>query len=302
MRKAVVTGGAGFIGSHLVDQLIDKGVEVIILDDLSTGKKENINPKAKFIKYDISNIPQSLLVDYIIGADTIFHLAAKTTVQESIKNPILYNDVNVKGTLNLLKAATTIKVKRFIFSSSSSVYGNAFTPTPEEYKTKPISPYALNKLIGEQYCKLYSDIYNLDTVCLRYFNVYGDRMNNEGGYKLVFPIFKEQLLNNKPLTINNDGEQRRDFIYVDDIVRANILVAKHKNNFNGDIFNVGSGESYSINEIADMFGGEKQYGNTTVEPFETLADISKIYLYLDFQPKNKLKTWISTFTEQSSTE
>ena len=165
-----------------------------------------------------------------------------------------------------------MKVKRFVFSSSSSVYGDAKTPTPEEHKTNPISPYALNKLIGEQYCKLYSDIYNLDTVCLRYFNVYGNRMNNEGGYKLVFPIFKEQLLNNKPLTINNDGKQRRDFIHVDDIVRA------------------------------DMFGGEKQYGNITIEPFETLADTSKIDLYLNFQPKNKLKTWISTFTEQSSTE
>ena len=302
MQKAVVTGGAGFIGSHLVDQLIDKGVEVTILDNLSTGKKENINPKATFIKCDISTISPVDLDFYINGADTIFHLAAKTTVQESIEKPILYNDVNVKGILRLLKSASTMKVKRFIFSSSSSVYGDAKTPTPEEYKTNPISPYALNKLIGEQYCKLYSDIYNLDTVCLRYFNVYGDRMNNEGGYKLVFPIFKEQLLNNKPLTINNDGKQRRDFIHVDDIVKANILVAKHKNNFNGDIFNVGSGESYSINEIADMFGGEKQYGNVTIEPFETLADTSKIDLYLDFQPKNKLKTWISTFTEQSSTE
>ena len=302
MKKAIVTGGAGFIGSNLTDELIKQGVEVTVLDDLSTGKKENINPKATFIECNLATVSQTDLTSYINGADTIFHLAAKTTVQESIEKPILYNDINVKGIVRLLKAASAMKVKRFVFSSSSSVYGNAAIPTPEAHTLNPMSPYALNKLIGEQYCKLYSDIYNLDTVCLRYFNVYGDRMNNKGGYKLVFPIFKEQLLNNKPLTINNDGEQRRDFVHVDDIVKANILVAKHKNNFNGDIFNVGSGESYSINEIADMFGGEKQYGNTTVEPFETLADISKIYLYLDFQPKNKLKTWISTFTEQSSTE
>ena len=299
MKSILVTGGAGFIGSHLVDQLIDQGVEVTVLDNLSTGKKENINPKATFIKCDISTISPVDLDFYINGADTIFHLAAKTTVQESIEKPILYNDVNVKGILRLLKSASAMKVKRFIFSSSSSVYGDAKTPTPEEYKTNPISPYALNKLIGEQYCKLYSDIYNLDTVCLRYFNVYGDRMNNEGGYKLVFPIFKEQLLNNKPLTINNDGEQRRDFIHVDDIVKANILVAKHKNNFNGDLFNVGSGESYSINEIADMFGGEKQYGEKRIEPKNSIADISKIDLDLNWKSKNKLETWINTFIEQN---
>ena len=258
MQKAVVTGGAGFIGSHLVDQLINQGVEVIILDDLSTGKKENINPKAKFVKYDISNIPQSLLVDYIKGADTIFHLAAKTTVQESIKDPILYNDVNVKGTLNLLKAATTIKIKRFVFSSSSSVYGNAAIPTPEAHTLNPISPYALNKLIGEQYCK--------------------------------------------PLTINNDGEQRRDFIHVNDVVSANIAAANFKGICNGNTYNIGSGVNYSINEIADMFGGKKQYGNKTIEPTKTLSDITKAKNKLNWKPKNKLKTWISTFTEQSSTE
>ena len=298
MQKAIVTGGAGFIGSHLVDKLIEQGVEVTILDNLSTGKKQNINPKAEFIDCDIFKDTYGDLIFLLNGADTVFHLAAKTTVQESIKEPSLYNNVNVVGTLNLLEAAAAMKVKRFIFSSSSSVYGNAKVPTSEDHPLNPISPYALNKLIGEQYCKLYSEIYNIDTVCLRYFNVYGDRMNNEG-YKLVFPIFKEQILNNKSLTINNDGEQRRDFIHVDDIVRANILVAKHKNNFNGDIYNVGNGKSYSINEIADMFGGKKQYGNKVIEPFETLAETAKIDLDLNFQTKKELKTWISTYTEQN---
>ena len=302
MQKAVVTGGAGFIGSHLVDQLIDQGIEVTILDNLSTGKKENINPKATFIECDISTTSHIDLTFYINGADTIFHLAAKTTVQESIEKPILYNDVNVKGIVRLLKAASAMKVKRFVFSSSSSVYGNAAIPTPETHTLNPMSPYALNKLIGEQYCKLYSDIYNLDTVCLRYFNVYGDRMNNEGGYKLVFPIFKEQLLNNKPLTINNDGEQRRDFIHVNDVVSANIAAANFKGICNGDTYNIGSGINYSINEIADMFGGKKQYGNKTIEPLKTLSDITKAKEKLKFQPKNKLKIWINTFTEQSSTE
>jgi len=298
MQKAIVTGGAGFIGSHLVDKLIEQGIEVTILDNLSTGKKQNINSKAKFIDCDIFKDTYGDLIFLLNGADTVFHLAAKTTVQESIEKPSLYNNINVVGTLNLLEAAAAMKVKRFIFSSSSSVYGNAKVPTSEDHSLNPISPYALNKLIGEQYCKLYSEIYNIDTVCLRYFNVYGDRMNNEG-YKLVFPIFKEQILNNKPLTINNDGKQRRDFIHVDDVVRANILVAKHKNNFNGDIYNVGNGKSYSINEVADMFGGKKQYGNKVIEPFETLAETAKIDLDLNFQTKKELKTWISTYIEQN---
>ena len=298
MQKVIVTGGAGFIGSHVVDTLIKQGIEVIILDNLSTGKKENINPKAEFIECDIFKDTYGDLIFLLNGADTVFHLAAKTTVQESIEKPSLYNNINVVGTLNLLEAAAAMKVKRFIFSSSSSVYGNAKVPTSEANPLNPISPYALNKLIGEQYYKLYSEIYNIDTVCLRYFNVYGDRMNNEG-YKLVFPIFKEQILNNKPLTINNNGEQRRDFIHVNDVVRANILVAKHSNNFNGDIYNVGNGKNYSINEIADMFGGEKQYGNQVIEPFETLAETAKIDLDLNFQPKKDLRQWISTYTEQN---
>jgi len=294
MRKVIVTGGAGFIGSHLVDNLIKQNIKVIILDNCSTGKTKNINPKACYMNLDITTIDPKSLLNEETDIDTIFHLAAKTTVQESIDKPKYYNRINVGGTLNILELAKNLNVKRVIFSSSSSVYGNAKTPTSETHPLNPLSPYALNKLIGEQYCKLYSEVYNIDTVCLRYFNVYGDRMSNEG-YKLVFPIFKEQMLNNKPLTINNDGEQRRDFIHVNDIVRANILVAKHSNNFKGNIYNVGDGENYSINEIADMFGGEKQYGNEVIEPFKTLADTSKIDLDLDWKPKGNLKKWIKKY-------
>ena len=294
MQKVIVTGGAGFIGSHLVDKLIEQEIKVIVLDDCSTGKFENINPKACYINVDITTINPYEFLNKEIDVDAIFHLAAKTTVQESINKPEYYNNVNVKGTLNMLILANKLNVKRFVFSSSSSVYGDVKVPTSEDYSLNPLSPYALNKLIGEQYCKLYSDIYNLDTICLRYFNVYGDRMNNEG-YKLVFPIFKEQLLNNKSLTINNDGEQRRDFVHVSDVVNANILVAKHKSNFKGDIYNVGSGISYSINEIADMFGGKKQYGNKVIEPFETLAEMAKMDLDLNFRPKDILKKWIKNY-------
>mgnify|MGYP003652552953 CR=1 FL=1 len=290
MKKVVVTGGAGFIGSNLVDKLIEGGIEVTILDNLSTGKKENINPKAKFIKCDVA-------VDnpMFVGVDTIFHLAAKTAVQESIENPKLYNDVNVRGTLNMLEMAKKYGIKRFVFSSSSSVYGDTTTPTKESNPINPISPYALNKVIGEQYCKLYSTLYNIDTVCLRYFNVYGNRMNNEGGYKSVLPIFKENTLNNKTLTINNDGNQKRDFINVLDICEANIACGAHKGEFGGEIYNVGQGKNHTINEVADMFGGKKEYGNRVIEPFESLADVSKITKKLKWRPKRKLKTWIHTY-------
>ena len=290
MKKVIVTGGAGFIGSTLVDKLIKEGVEVIILDDLSTGKKENINSKAKFIKCDIS-----VEKPMFFGVDTIFHLAAKTAVQESIENPSMYNIVNVVGTLNMLEMAKKCGIKKFIFSSSSSVYGNTTTPTKETNPLNPLSPYALNKLIGEQYCKIYSTLYNIDTVCLRYFNAYGDRMNNDGGYKLVLPIFKEKLLNKKSLTINNDGNQKRDFINVLDICEANIMCGKYGGNFGGEVYNVGQGKNYTINEIADMFGGEKEYGNKVIEPFETLADISKINKKLKWNPKHELETWIHTY-------
>ena len=295
MQRVIVTGGAGFIGSHLVDKLIEQKIEVIVFDDLSTGKIENVNPKAKLIDQVTTYNQATFNKSDFEGVDTIFHLAASTSVQESIEQPLWYNQNNVNGLLNILTAAATIDtIKRVVFSSSSSVYGDAKSPTSENHSLNPISPYALSKLIGEQYCKLFSKIYDLDTVCLRYFNVYGDRMNNEG-YKLVFPIFKEQKINNKPLTINNDGEQRRDFIHVDDIVDANILVANHKSNFNFDIYNVGSGINYSINEIADMFGGEKQYGNKVIEPFETLAEMAKIDLDLDWKPKSDLKKWIKNY-------
>ena len=260
MRKVIVTGGAGFIGSHLVDSLIKQNIKVIILDNCSTGKTKNINPKACYMNLDITTIDPKSLLNEETDIDTIFHLAAKTTVQESIDKPKYYNRINVGGTLNILELAKNLNVKRVIFSSSSSVYGNAKTPTSETHPLNPLSPYALNKLIGEQYCKLYSEVYNIDTVCLRYFNVYGDRMSNKG-YKLVFPI----------------------------------LVAKHSNNFKGDIYNVGNGENYSINEIADMFSGKKQYGNKVIEPFETLAEIAKIDLDLDFKPKDILKEWIKNY-------
>mgnify|MGYP001368297346 CR=1 FL=1 len=293
MQKVIVTGGAGFIGSNLVDKLIEQGIEVIVLDNLSTGKKENINPKAEFIQCDISK--DRPLFDNV---DTVFHLAATPQVQYSIENPTDNN--NLHSLINMLEVSRLIGAKRFVFSSSSAVYGNPkYTPIDENHPVNPLSPYALHKLIGEQYCKLYSNIYNLDTVCLRYFNAYGDRMVNEGAYRSVISIFKEQYNKKQSLNIVNDGEQRRDYIHVKDIVNANILCATHTDELKGDIFNIGTGKSYSVNEIADMFGGNKKYGEKRIEPKYSIADTAKIDLDLNFKPKNKLKTWINTFTEQN---
>ena len=296
MKKAIVTGGAGFIGSNLVDKLIEQGVEVTILDNLSTGKEENINPKAKFINCDISTSSETDMLFYINVADVVFHLAALARVQPSIEDPISFNEVNVKGTLNVLLAAHKAKVKRVVYSASSSCYGDATKfPTPEEHSTNPLSPYGLQKYVGEQYCKMFSEVYNLDTVSLRYFNVYGERMNLEGAYCLVLGIFAQKMLEGKPLTINNDGEQRRDFTYVGDVVEANILAATHKEPLNGEAFNIGNGKEFTVNEIADMLGGEKQYGNKVIEPFRTLADNSKALLMLNWDPKGDLPTWVEKY-------
>jgi len=304
MQKVIITGGAGFIGSHLADKLINQGVEVIIIDNLSTGKKENLNPKALFVNINLSTINikklhwQLFPMKVFKNVDVVFHLAATPQVQYSIDNPTDNN--NLHSLINTLELSKKIEAKRFVFSSSSAVYGNPkITPISETHPTNPLSPYALHKLVGEQYCKLYSDVYNLDTVCLRYFNVYGDRMPNKGAYRSVISIFKEQYNKNQPLNIVNDGEQKRDFIHVNDIIQANILVANLTKKHKGDIFNVGTGQAYTVNKIADMFGGNKKYGEKRIEPKNSIAENAKIRLDLDWEPKNKLKTWINTFTEQN---
>tara|TARA_R110002012_G_scaffold202239_1_gene371271 strand:- start:274 stop:1152 length:879 start_codon:yes stop_codon:yes gene_type:complete len=292
MQKVIVTGGAGFIGSNLVDKLIEQGIEVTVLDDLSTGKEENINPKAKFIKCDISK-DRPLFEDI----DVVFHLAATPQVQYSIENPTDNN--NLHSLINMLDISKKVGVKKFIFSSSSAVYGNPkYTPIDENHPVNPLSPYALHKLIGEQYCKLYSDIYNLDTVCLRYFNAYGDRMSNKGAYRSVISIFKEQYDNKQLLNIVNDGKQKRDFVHVNDIIQANILAANHSKNLNGDIFNVGTGQAYTVNEIADMFGGGKEYGEIRIEPKNSIAENAKIKLDLGWEPKGDLKKWLYIYKQK----
>ena len=299
--KCIVTGGAGFIGSHIVDRLIKDGHEVHIIDDLSTGSQYNINPKAKFFKRDLTEINNlwAYQVDEMFeGVDVVFHLACLARVQPSIENPHLYHDKNVNGLVNILEACRTHNVKRVVFSSSSSVYGDGVIPSNEDCKTDPISPYALHKLVGEQYCKLYSDLYNIETVSLRYFNVYGDRQPTEGAYCLVMGVFAQQRLNGKPMTIRGDGKQRRDFTYVGDVVEANMKCMDYPLELNGEVFNIGNGDNRSVNQIAELIGGDRINVEPVIEPQETLAHIGKAKFFFDWEPKGNLEEWIPKWKEE----
>jgi UDP-glucose 4-epimerase len=296
MKKVLVTGGAGFIGSNLVDALLMNKVDVVIIDNLSTGNRDNINKKATFLEYDLCSISISELTRILEDIDVVFHLAALARVQPSIDDPLPYNEANVTATLNLLHACCKANVNRLVYSASSSCYGNTNTvPQKEDHPINPLSPYGLQKYIGELYCKLFSDIYSLDTVSLRYFNVYGERMNLTGAYCLVTGIFARQMQAGSPLTITNDGNQKRDFTYVGDVVQANILAATYSHKLNGDVFNIGNGNNVSINQVADMFGGVKKYGETRLEPFETLADNLKAKKVLNWEPQGDLSQWIKKY-------
>ena len=302
--RAIVTGGAGFIGSNLVDRLIDDGHEVVIFDNYSTGKKENINPKAKFFLVDISHQPSfthPTMKDIMTGVDVVFHLAAKARVQPSIDEPIEFHNTNVNGTLNMLDACKRYGVKRFVFSSSSSVYGDVREedlPTSEDKDLNPMSPYALHKLQGEQYCKMFSELYGIETVCLRYFNVYGERQATEGAYCLVMGIFAKQLLQGKPMTINGDGEQIRDFTYVGDVVEANVKCATIDRNWSGDVINIGNGEGYSVNKVAELLGGDKVHNPPVIEPKMTKADNSKARNLLSWKPTQDFEEWVKGWKEE----
>jgi len=305
--RALVTGGAGFIGSNLVDQLIDDGHDVFVFDNLSTGKEENVNSRAWFeAPVDISSdtMPHQQDVGEFLKAnkiDTIFHLAAAARVQPSIEDPLTFNRVNVDGTLRLLKAAVDNNVERFIYSSSSSVYGDvSYTPTDENHSLDPMSPYGAQKLIGEIYCRQFYKTYGLRSTCLRYFNVYGERQLLEGAYTLVMGKFAQQTLNNKRMTIYGDGEQRRDFTYVGDVVAANILAATTNKEAatKGTPINIGNGDNRSVNDIADMLGGKRVYVDTVLEPRETLADTKLALGLLGWKPTGDLEKWIEGYKKE----
>jgi len=299
LPKALVTGGAGFIGSHLVDKLMEKEFEVVVLDNFSTGNLENLRSHIgkenfRIIKGDIRN--KADVKKAAKDVDYIFHLAAIISVELSIKNPLLVNEVNVCGTLNILEESLKLNLKRFVYLSSCAVYGNpAYLPIDEEHPTKPLSPYGVSKLTAEHYCMVFYRIYGVQTVCLRLFNVYGPRQSS-GPYSGVITKFIDRLKCGKPPIIYGDGEQTRDFIFVGDVVDA-CLHAISCRNCVGEAINVGSGMETSINELARIISG--LFGMRKIKPVYTkprigevrrsCADISKAEKLLGLKPRISLK-------------
>ncbi|MDD4202302.1 MAG: SDR family oxidoreductase [Candidatus Omnitrophica bacterium] len=284
MSKYLVTGGAGFIGSSIVEELVKLGQDVVVLDNLSEGKIENIEPflkKITFIEGDIRSDKD--LRKAFVGIDYVLHQAALRSVPKSMTMPLEYNDVNVTGTLNVLKNAADRKVKKFVFASSSSVYGDTEKfPEMETDLPDPISPYAASKLLGEWYCKLFSNIFGLETVSLRYFNVFGPRQSLENQYAVLIPKFATCILNNENPPIFGNGKQERDFTFIQNVVNANIKAAT-TTGIKGEIFNVACGHSITV---LDVVAGINKILGKSIEPvflpkregdvFKTDADITKL--------------------------
>ena len=291
MKKIIVVGGAGFIGSNLVDELIRRGDKVVVIDDLSTGKKENINPEAEFHKIDARDLKK--IKPLFFNADYVFHLAALSNVQFSIDNPAESNDVNLNATLNVLIAARDSGVKKVVYSASAAAYGNQEEEKWHEgMQADLLSPYGLQKYVGELYCGLFSKLYGLPTVGLRYFNVFGKRQNLDGAYAPVVGIFVKKRLEGKPMIIFGDGKQTRDFISVIDVVQANILAAESERVGVGEIINIGSGKSYSVNELAKMVGGPIEKMSPRIEVKKSLADNSLAKKLLGWKPTVDLSEWL----------
>lgn len=291
----MVTGGAGFISSHLTEELVKQGYHVVILDDLSTGKMENIEPllnkeNMEFVQGSITNL--SLLQRLFQGVDYVFHQAAIPSVPRSIKQPQASHEVNITGTLNVLLAARDCDVKKVVYASSSSVYGDTPTlPKKEDMSPNPQSPYAVTKLAGEYYCHVFHQIYNLPTICLRYFNVYGPRQDPDSQYATVIPLFITRVLQGKPPIIYGDGEQTRDFTFVKDVIKANILAAESDTS---GVFNIGRGEKVTINNLArtitSIIGKDLRPEYQPSRPGDvkhSLADISRART-IGFEPQYSL--------------
>jgi len=308
--KILVTGGAGFIGSHIVDRLLNDGFEVTVLDDLSSGRLENLSQSVhrkefQLVKGDIRD--WSLVKQAVKGVDAVFHEAAFVSVVRSVKEPLLANDINVVGSLNVLKAAADQGVKRFVFASSAAVYGNASSiKIAEDVIPCPMSPYGVSKLSTELYARYFHDVCGLETVSLRCFNAYGPRQNldEQSPYSGVISIFLSRLLKGLPITIFGDGEQTRDFVFVEDIVEANMLALNSKI-ASGEVFNIGSGTSVSINQVAETMKeilkknnlrsdhGKPQPGDIR----HSCADISKAKKELNYRPSFRFDQGIRKLVE-----
>jgi UDP-glucose 4-epimerase len=303
----LVTGGAGFIGSNIVEELLKRGQKVRVLDNFSTGKRENILPflgRIELIEGDIRNY--RVVREAVEGVDFILHQAALPSVPRSIKDPITTNEVNVGGTLNLLNVAKNAGVKRIVYASSSSVYGNSeILPKKEDMIPEPISPYAVSKLAGEKYCKVFYEVYGIETVILRYFNVFGPRQDPTSQYSGVIAKFINAFLNNKPLTVYGDGEQSRDFTFVDDVVKANLLVANCSLNHFGELFNVARGKRVTLNKmikiLKGIFGRDSKviYVNPrSGDVKHSEADVSEIRERLNFTAKTSFKNGLRKTVER----
>jgi len=293
VSKFLVTGGAGFIGSHIVEKLVRKNHFVRVVDNFSSGRRQNLDGVIKRIELIEGDIRSpDVCVRATQGIDFVLHQAALRSVPKSMDNPKEYNEVNINGTLNMLEASKKNKVKRFVFASSSSVYGDTDRfPEREDFTPWPISPYALTKLAGEQYCRIFSQHYGLDTVSLRYFNVFGPRQSLDDEYAVVIPKFITCMLKGQPAPIYGSGRQSRDFTYIDNVVGANILATK-KANANGGVFNIGNGKDYSILELVKILNKimkkdirPKFLSPRPADVFRTLSDLSRSKRILGFRPK-----------------
>lgn len=289
--KVIVTGGAGFIGSNLAKALVKKGLDVHVVDNLSGGKKQNVPKGATFHLADINNL--EALKTIFEGAKYVFHLAALPRVQFSIENPVETALANEVGTVSVLTASVNAGVKRVIYSASSSAYGDQkVMPLREDFIANPKSPYGLQKYVGELYCKIWKQIFGLETVCLRYFNVYGPGQSSEGAYALVIGKFIKQKKMGQELTITGDGKQTRDFTSVHDVVRANILAMESTKVGSGETINIGCGDNKSIIEVAKLIGGKIVHIPPRFEPKDTLADNKLAKKLLGWSPKVSLKEGI----------
>ena len=298
--RSLVTGGAGFIGSHLVDRLLDDGHEVIALDNFSTGRLENLEhldgmPRFNLHRVDIAD--WEAIQPYVDSVDWVFHLAALADIVPSIQKPIQYHRSNVDGTVNILEVARQAGVKRFIYAASSSCYGipDVF-PTPETADIRPQYPYALTKYLGEQCVLHWGKVYKLPVLSLRMFNVYGPRSRTSGVYGAVFGVFLAQKLHNKPFTVVGDGNQTRDFTFVTDAVNALIVAAQ--SDLGNEVLNVGSDNTYSVNQLVKLLGGNVVHiPKRPGEPDCTYADITKIRKLLGWQPQVTLEEGVKILLE-----
>lgn len=299
MKRAVVTGGAGFIGSHLVSELVSRGFDVHVVDNYAGGKREDrMNPKATYHEVDIRDYDK--LAPIVAGAEYVFHEAALPRVQFSIEHPQETFSVNVNGLVSVLRASHEGKVRRVVYAASSSAYGDQETlPLSEDLPAQPKSPYGLQKYIGELSCRLWSDVYGLSTVSLRYFNVYGPGFDPNGPYALVIGKFLLQKSQGKPLTITGDGTHTRDFTNVRDIVAANMLAMESSNVGKGEVINIGAGRNVSINDVAKIIGGPSVHVEPRLEPAHTLADTTRAKTLLGWKPTVKLEDGIAELKKET---